>query len=510
LLDERRAHWRRVLALALPVLAQQLLVFLVGFSDRVLAGRLEPLPRAAQAEALGHRLQALGHFANSAAGSSWAGPLAAEVHWEAARRIHARHLAYQSAQTTANYLAWFITSYTMFVSVGGTALVARFIGAGDLRGAVHATNQSIVLAAALGLVGSTAGLIGLDGIIYLLQLRGDAAVFAADYLRPLFLLLIFQVLSVAGIACLVGAGDTRTGFWVLGGVAVLNVPLAWGLFLGIGPLPELRFVGIAVGTAISHTVGGLAVLAVLAQGRAGLRLQWRLLWPQWDLLRRLLRISIPAGVDSLSLAAGHLWFLSIVNRLGDTASTAHGIALGWEALGYLSGMAFGTAAMTLVGQNLGARRPAQAAQSGWVAFGLGCGVMCLMGVVFFLLAPQMFALMCPYPEQRPAIAVGVPVLRLAAFSMPALASIIVFMYALRGAGDTRVPVLFGWFGFLAVRIPLAFIFTAERIDLGALGTWPGGNLGLFGAWMAMFADLHVRGGFFLWRFVSGRWQALRV
>ncbi len=506
-LDLRQPTWRRVLILALPVLAQQFLIFAVGFSDRILAGRLEPLPRREQAEMLGHRLHALTLLPG---GNGVASALAAEAAWEAGRQFSARHIAYQAAQTTAHYVAWFITCYTVLVSVGSTALVARFVGAGDLERAVRVTNQALVLAVAFGLVGSAAGLSGVGGLIHLLQLRGDAAVFAAEYLRPLLVLLVFQVLESAGIACLVGAGDTRMGFWVLGGVAVLNVPLAWGLFLGLGPLPELRFVGIALGTALSHTIGALVVLLVLARGRAGLCLRVRFLRLDWDLIRRLLRISVPAAVDSLSLACGHLWFLSIVNQLGDTASTAHGIALGWEGLAWLPGGAFGTAAMTLVGQNLGARRPQEAAHSRWVAFGLGCGVMCLMGAVFFVLAPQMFALNCPHPEQRPAIDVGVPVLRLTAFSMPALASIIVFSYALRGAGDTRVPVLFTWFGFLAIRIPLAYLLTVDGLDLGALGSWPGGNLGLFGAWIAMFGDLLVRGGLFLYRFTSGRWQAIQV
>jgi Na+-driven multidrug efflux pump len=61
-----------------------------------------------------------------------------------------------------------------------------------------------------------------------------------------------------------------------------------------------------------------------------------------------------------------------------------------------------------------------------------------------------------------------------------------------------------------VRVPLAYVFTMSHLDLGPLGTWPGCNLGLFGAWMAMFADLYVRGGFFLLRFASGRWQRVRV
>jgi Na+-driven multidrug efflux pump len=216
-------------------------------------------------------------------------------------------------------------------------------------------------------------------------------------------------------------------------------------------------------------------------------------------MRRILRVSVPAGIDSLSIVAGQLWFLHIVNRLGDTAAAAHGIAIGWEAPGYLSGYAFGTAAMTLVGQYLGARRPDLASRAGWTAFGLGCGVMCVMGAVFYALAPQMFWLFCQDAGQSPVIDAGVPVLQLIAFAMPALASTMVFTAALRGAGDTRVPVLFTWVGFLLVRIPLAYALTVPAVGLG-----------LRGAWVAMVADLYVRGAFFAWRYVSGRWKRIGV
>src|SRR5262249_43980832 len=155
-------------------------------------------------------------------------------------------------------------------------------------------------------------------------------------------LLVFQVVEQAGIACLVGAGDTRTGLWVLGGVALINLPLAWLLSRGLGPFVGLGFQGISLGTAVSHLLGCGAVLMLLARGRAGLVLETALLRPDEDLLRRLLRVGLPAGVDSLSVAVSQLWFLSIVNQLGDVASAAHGIALRWEALAYLSGGAFGT------------------------------------------------------------------------------------------------------------------------------------------------------------------------
>ena len=183
------------------------------------------------------------------------------------------------------------------------------------------------------------------------------------------------------------------------------------------------------------------------------------------------------------------------------ATAAHGIALRWEAMGYLPGVAFGTAAMALVGQNLGAGRPGRAARSGWTAFALGLGVMVLMAAVFCALAAPMFRLFAPNEEQREVVVIGVPVLRLVAFAMPALASTMVFTAALRGAGDTRVPVLFTWVGFLAFRIPLAYLLTQPEF---------GFELGLLGAWLAMSADLHVRGLCVLWRFAGGRWKTVRV
>jgi putative MATE family efflux protein len=465
--DVRVPIWLQVLTLAWPALLQQLLNLAISFSDRLLAGRFQAL----EAE---------------------------------------RQLASQSALTTVNYLIFFLASYNVLVSVGSTALVARCIGAGDRDGAIHFTNQSLFLATVLGLIASVAGLVGMPALLTLLQLHGDAAHFALDFLTPLFALLVFQVIEAGGIACLVGAGDTRAGLGVLAVVAVLNIPLAWLFFHGLGPVPRFGFPGIAMGTAIAHTVGALLVLVLLARGRAGLKLRWSQWVPVWSLQRRLLRVSVPAGLDSLSVACGQLWFIGIVNRLGDAASGAHGIALYWEALGYLSGAAFGTAAMALVGQNLGARRPDRATASGWTAFGLGAATMSLMGLIFFTLAEPMFWLFCPDAGQEPIVREGVPVLRLVAFAMPPLAACIIFTAALRGAGDTRVPVLFTWLGFFVVRIPLAYYLTLPSIDLGSLGVIPGANLGLIGAWLAMSADILLRGVFFTARFASGRWRTIPV
>jgi putative MATE family efflux protein len=458
-----RTIWRQVFALALPNLAQQYLHLFVQLSDQKIAAEF-PVPAADRAD-------------------------------------------YLSALTTAGYLYWCVTSYTVLVSVGATALVARFVGAGEWLTARRATGQAVLLGIGFGLVGTLAGIFGLRSLIAAVGPAGLAAEHCLSFLMPLAFLLTFQITESACVACLIGAGDTRTGLYVLGGVAILNVPLAWGLCFGVGPFQGIGFIGIALGTGLSHCIGCIVVLAVLVRGRSGLTLHLAELRPDPVLLRRMLRVSIPAAVDSLSVAVSQLWFLSLVNALPTVSSAAHGIAIRVEALSFLAGAAFGTAAMSLVGRNLGARDPHQASRCGWAAFAQGGAVMSAMGLLYYLLAPVFFRFFGGNPD---VVAAGVPVLRLIAFAMPALAGQIVFLSALRGAGDTRVPVLFNWFGFLCVRIPMAYLLTRSVINLGPLGAIAGFDMGLYGAWIAMVTDIWVRGIFFVLRFAGGKWKKVEV
>ena len=184
LVSGARPPWRLVFRLAWPVLVQQFLILSVGVYDQFLAGNNAP-----------------------------ADPNL--------------HIGYQAAQTTANYIAWFISSCAALVSVGATALVARFVGAGDSTSAIRTTNQSILLAIVIGLTATPLLLAILPWGVEAMGLHGDTADSAARFLRPILTLITCQLVTQAGIACLIGAGDTRTGPVVLSGVAILNIPLAW-------------------------------------------------------------------------------------------------------------------------------------------------------------------------------------------------------------------------------------------------------------------------------------------
>jgi putative MATE family efflux protein len=303
--------------------------------------------------------------------------------------------------------------------------------------------------------------------------------------------------ELVGNACLRGAGDTITGMVAMIVTNVVNIVLAWSLVVGWGPLKAWGWDGIAVGTATGYVVGGLVVLVRLIRGRAGLRLTWRGLRPDPDLIRRLLKIGLPGGADILSIVLCQMWFVSIVNQLGLLAAAAHGVAIRIESLAYLPGAAFQVASATLCGQYLGAGDQRRATQSVLTALAVGGGLMTGAGV-FFLLAADPLASLFLRADQAHVQQLAAQLLRIVALAMPPLALTMIFNGALRGAGDTRWPLLFSLIGYIGVRIPLAYWLAFD---------W---GLGVYGAWYAMLADLFLRCMLVSWRFFHGGWKQVRV
>jgi putative MATE family efflux protein len=443
-----RATLRAMLRLAAPVLGEQLLLMLVVLSDTILTGR----------------------------------------------RLSETHLA---AMSQMAYVMWLLTNLFVAVDSGATALVARFVGAGDTPLACRVTNQAFLLGVSLAGCVTLAGLCFTEPLVAAMGLPAEPAALAVRYLRILLPALPLMMVLSVGNACLRGAGDTVSGFVAMIAMNVVNVLVSWGLVCGWGPLPELGWDGVAIGTAAGYSVGGLTMGARLILGRFGLRLQWRMLRPDVALARRLLRIGVPAGADVMTIVACQFWFKRIVNDLGSLAAAAHGVAISIESLAYLPGTAFQVAATTLSGQHLGAKNQRQAAHSVLVACLAGVGLMSTVSLIFFL-AAEPLAWLFLSPEQGEIALRTAALLRIVAMALPALAINMVLTGALRGAGDTRWPLAFSLVGMLAVRIPLAYWLT-QSLDWGVAG-----------AWYAMAADIYVRCLLVVGRFLHGGWKRVEV
>jgi Na+-driven multidrug efflux pump len=166
------------------------------------------------------------------------------------------------------------------------------------------------------------------------------------------------------------------------------------------------------------------------------------------------------------------------------------------------------AAATLAGQSLGARRPDLAVRRVAVACLGALTVMTCAGLFFYFGGSHlaMFftgddSLVTQHTAQ---------LLKIVACGCPAMALLQVLSAALRGAGDTRVPLIITFVGLLGIRIPLAAIFAWSIVPLTDDLAIPGLALGVAGAWLAMVLDVSLRAMLVAARFVGGQWRHVRV
>lgn len=397
----------------------------------------------------------------------------------------------------AEQIVQFLTVAFAAFTVGTTALVARCIGAGQKDEAERATKQSLLLVTALGLAMAALAYFGADWGLRLMGGRPDIMPVALPYMRVVALSTLFMAISLVANGAMRGAGDTRTPLYIALFMNAINIGLNYCLVFGLLGLPRLNAVGSAYASLTARFIGAALGLLALARGRTVLRVSFLRGWrPDTGIMRRVLTIGIPAAFEQLIQRSGMMAYTRIVTGLGTAAYAAHRIALNVESMSYMPGMGFSTAATTLVGQGLGARKPKTAEAAGRETWLFAVYIMTLMGLVFFFFSRPLCGL---FISSAPAVtALAALVLKVEAIAQPAQATAMVMAGALRGAGDTFWTMINVSVGIWCVRLPVAWLLARFT------------PLGLVGAWIAMTVDLWVRGGLMLRRFLTGRWKVIKV
>jgi putative MATE family efflux protein len=440
-----------LLALALPVWAEQALHMLVGLNDTYLANHL-PRDAASAGAAVG----------------------------------------------TITYFLWLIGLLVAAVGTGSGAIIARAKGARH-RGLANAvTGQSISSAVLMGVVIGLLLYVGAGPIILLTQLQGVAQGFALSYLRLLSLSLPFTMLMFTASACLRGGGDTLSPMAVMMTVDLVNMLCSFALCRGWWGLPVMGFNGIALGTIIAYVCGGVIQLVVLTRWSSAVQLHWHRLRPHWQTIRRLFRIGIPAGVEGVMTWLANFGVIAIINRCDATnaMSSAHINTIRIESISYLSGMAFAAAAATMVGMSLGMNDPRRAARSTYLAYAIGGSFMTLCGIGMITLGQYPARWLSP--QDPHIIALTTQCLRITGFAQAAFAAYLIFGGALRGAGDTLAVML----------LTLSTIIGLRFTGVIAVGLWL--RLGLPAIWCVLAAELLIRGGLVFGWFARGGWRRVRV
>ena len=430
----RAAMYARVIGLAWPIIAQNLLETMVGVVDTILVARL-------------------GATATAGVG-------------------------------TALQVLFFLLSILSAVTIGASIMVAHAIGARDARAAVGVAKQAIIWGLLGALPLALLGALGAGQIIGAFGVTPGVAAVGASYLRITMITLPGLMLIFICGALLRGAGDTRTPMLV--GIVdnLINAGLAWALIYGHVGLPALGADGSAWAAATSRLVGAAILLTVLTRGRGLLRLRGRAGWrPRFAAVRQTLALGVPAAIEQTLIATAFTVFTIIIAALGTSALAAQRITFNALSVGFLPGFGFSIAASTLVGQSLGAGHPLAAraaarAAAAWAAIWMGG-----MALLFLLLAPPIMRL---FTDDAAVRDLGARSLRVLACSLPIWGQSFVWTGALRGAGNTRLPLICNtagmWLGvgfaFVLVGVfgaPLPVVWAAclPGWGLTALAVWLG-------------------------------------
>lgn len=264
----------------------------------------------------------------------------------------------------------------------------------------------------------------------------------------------------------------------------------WGDMAVTIPGCGLGVLGAALGTAAAEIITAGCMMWYLCCRQDGMKI-WEekgSFRPTREVLRNAVKVSAPMTLEHAIICGAQIAVTVIVAPLGVMAIAANAFAVTAESLCYMPGYGISEAATTLVGQSYGAKRKDLAKRFGYITVFTGMVTMGVMGVVMYIFAPEVMALMSPVGD---IIDLGAEALRIEAFAEPMFAASIVAYGVMIGVGDTVLPATMNFSSIWLVRVPLAALLAP--------------SMGLAGVWLAMCIELCFRGLIFLWRLFSGAW-----
>jgi multidrug resistance protein, MATE family len=338
-------------------------------------------------------------------------------------------------------LVFFIISILSAIDIGATILVSQAIGAGDQRRANHLARQAIVVGLILAVPVSVGMFFAAPSIIAVFGAEPDVTAAATTYLQVTAATSVALFLSFVCGAVLRGAGDSRTPLKAAVIANVINVAVSYVLISGHLGFPALGVAGSALGAAAGRSVGASFMLVMMAGGHKAISLRGRWGWmPRFDFARQLLTLGVPAATEQVLSSGAFMTLIAVVSLIGTPALAAQQITFTALSLAFLPAFGFSIAATALVGQSIGARIPADARIAWGIAFRWALVWMGVGGVLAFFLAEPVMRIFSSDPL---VVSSGVAALRALSLALPFWALWFVSSGALRGSGDTRTPLIIG-------------------------------------------------------------------
>ena len=362
-----------------------------------------------------------------------------------------------STGTLVNLLVGFFVG----LASGASVIIAQLYGARKAQDVSRAVHTTMALALASGALLTVVGLIFARGLLDLMGTPAEVMVYAVPYLQIYFVGMIPQLIYNIGSGVLRAVGDSRRPMLFLICAALTNVVLDIVLVLGL----DMGVHGAAIATVISQLVSALLILGSLHHAHPVYRLYFRKIRFHGDMLSRIVRIGMPAGLQSVMYSLSNIIIQSSVNGFGTDVMAA------WTAYGKIDGLywmiisAFGVAITTFAGQNFGAQLYDRMRRSVRVCMGMATGATVVMSAVIMVIGRPMLGM---FTDDAQVVEMGMSIIRLIVPTWITYISIEILSGAMRSAGDSLVPTLMTLTGVCLLRVFWVAVIVPRYHELSVL------------------------------------------
>jgi putative MATE family efflux protein len=379
----------------------------------------------------------------------------------------------------------------MAIGVGTTALVARSWGAGRQEEASRMTSASLMLGGLVGLVLMIFGMAFSHQIAGVFGLDDHAAQLASRNIFWLAAFIIGFAIDIILSSALRAAGNAWTPLLFGLAVNLVNLPLLYAFILGKFGAPRMGPAGAPFASGLSFTLCGAVLVSLWMRQKLTIKFYPGDLF-QRVRYQRLLHIGYPVALEQLVLQFGFFLFMSLIGHYyGTEAFAAYNVGVNMLNAAMVVGSGFSIAGATLVGQHLGAGDAEGAARSGWRACSMAVAAMSLIGflTVFNAAALARFFL----GSDEVAVLRTMEFVYIMGAMLPLLGVDMAIGGSLRGAGDTRFPLMTSFLGLIGMRCALAATFAFFHLPV----VW---------VYSSIIGDYMLKGTLLIWRFKSGQWK----
>ena len=348
-----------------------------------------------------------------------------------------------------------MVNFFIGLSVGAGVSVAHGLGGHEER-AVHCTvHTALPMALLSGIVLTIVGVSFSETFLTMMGTPENVLPLSAVYMKIYFAGIAFTMVYNFCAAILRAAGDTKSPLLFLSLAGVINVVLNV-IFVTVF---HMNVAGVALATTISQAVSAVLVVIALMRRTDACRLEWKKMRFYRPQLVKMLRIGLPAGIQSSLFGISNVLIQSSVNSFGDIFMSGNAASGNIEGFVYTSLNAFHQTAVNFIGQNAGARQYKRVKKILWICLGCVTAVGLVLGGLAYSFGPQLLAI---YITDSPE-AISYGMIRLGMICLPYfLCGLMdVSTGALRGMGASFVPMMISILGVCGMRI--GWIYTIFQI-----------------------------------------------